>query len=206
MSALDRVVPQASQPALFDRLVTQVTLGETDLHWLQQKLGFKNLRNVLYYLEAARWARLVEESEVRPTSLGRRYVACRCDPRVALEGLRGRALFEEVLRISDGAIPDRSLVEGVLRRWSFRYTGGTVTRRASDFCRLFGTMMSAARTLEVQRLVVSTRWVEPGDVQTYTRNPILLPELHVAGGARRKRQRRRNQTSNQLALPWESGV
>ncbi len=205
MSALDRIVPQASQPALFDRLVTQVVLGESDLTWLRCKLGFKNSRNVHYYIEAARWARLIDEAEVRPTSLGRRYVASRCDPLVAIEGLRGRAFFEEVLRISGGSIPDRELVEGVLRRWSFRYTGGTVARRAHDFCRLFGTMMEAARAPEVRRLVVSIDWVEPGDVRDVTGNPLLLPELQLPGGARRKPRRRRTKASKQLPLPLGRG-
>ncbi len=202
MSALDRIVPQASQLALFDRLITQVVLGETDLTWLQHKLGFKNLRNVHYYMEAARWARLVDEAEVRPTSLGRRYVASRCDPRVAIEGLRGRAFFEEVLRISDGSVPDWVLVEGVLRRWSFRYTGGTVARRAHDFCRLFGTILAVAGAPEVERLVVSIGWVEPGAVLDLRGNPLLLPELQLAGWTQRKTQQRNSQPSKQLALPW----
>jgi hypothetical protein len=206
MSALDRTVPQASQPELFDRLVTQVVLGETDLHWLQHKLGFKNLRNVHYYMEAARWARLVEEVEVRPTSLGRRYAAARCDPRVALEGLRGRAFFEEVLRVSGGSVPDHALVEGVLRRWSFRYTGGTVVRRAHDFCRLFGTMLAAAQAPEVARLVVSIRWVEQEALMNLRGNPLLLPELQLAFATQRKAQRRTSQSSKQLALPWENGA
>ena len=71
-----------------------VVLGENNLTWLQKKLGFKNLRNVHYYVEAARWARLLDEEDVRPTSLGCRYVDSRFDPRVVLEGVRGRALFE----------------------------------------------------------------------------------------------------------------
>ncbi len=84
MSSLDRVVPQATQLPLLNRLVEMIVLGEDDLTWLQHKIGFKSLRNVYYYLEAARWARLVDEQEVRPTSLGRRYVSSRFDPRVLL--------------------------------------------------------------------------------------------------------------------------
>ena len=82
-----------------------IVLGESDLTWLQRKIGFKSLRNVYYYVEAARWARLLDEDEVRPTSLGRRYVDSRFDPRVVLEGVRGRALFEEVMRVTGGDVP-----------------------------------------------------------------------------------------------------
>ncbi|HYH12711.1 MAG TPA: hypothetical protein VD789_10190 [Thermomicrobiales bacterium] len=47
-----------------------VVFGEDDSTWLQHKVGFKNLRNVHYYLADARWARLIEEDAIRPTSLG----------------------------------------------------------------------------------------------------------------------------------------
>ena len=39
------------------------------------------------------------------TSLGHRYVSSRFDPRVILEGVRGRALFEEVMRVTGGDAP-----------------------------------------------------------------------------------------------------
>jgi hypothetical protein len=42
-----------------------VMLSEDDPTWLQHKIGFKNLRHVHYYLEAARWARLIEDAQLR---------------------------------------------------------------------------------------------------------------------------------------------
>jgi hypothetical protein len=42
-----------------------VMLGEDDPTWLQHKIGFKNLRHVHYYLKAARWARLIEDAQLR---------------------------------------------------------------------------------------------------------------------------------------------
>jgi hypothetical protein len=60
ISSLDRVVRQATQLPLLNRMVEMVVLGEDDPTWLQHKIGFKNLRNVHYYLAAARWARLIE--------------------------------------------------------------------------------------------------------------------------------------------------
>jgi len=128
MPSLDRGVPQATQLPLLNRMVGMVVLGEDDPTWLQHKIGFKNLRNVHYYLEAARWARLIEEDAIRLTSLGRRYVSSRFEPHVILEGVRGRALFEEVMRVTGGDVPTPDVVASVLRRWSFRYGKGAVTR------------------------------------------------------------------------------
>src|SRR5262249_13182062 len=138
-SKLDEVIPQATQLPILNRLVELVVLGECDPRWLQEQIGFSSQRNVHYYLEAARWARLIhEEGEIVATSLGRRYVLTRFCPSVVLEGMRGRPLFESVLRASKGHSPTPAVVEGVLRRWSFRYSKTTVARRARDFCALFG--------------------------------------------------------------------
>ena len=40
-------------------------LGEDEPTWLQRKIGFKNLRHVRYYLEVARWTRLIEDAQLR---------------------------------------------------------------------------------------------------------------------------------------------
>ncbi|MCC4321485.1 hypothetical protein [Streptomyces malaysiensis] len=129
MSSLDPGVPQATQLPLLDRMVGMVVLGEDDPTWLQHKIGFKNLRHVHHYLEAARWARLIDEDAIRPTNLGRRYVSSRFEPHAILEGARGRALVEEVTRVLGGDVPTPNVVASVLRRWSFRYSQGTVTSR-----------------------------------------------------------------------------
>lgn len=179
MSSLDHVVPQATQVLLLNRIVEMVVLGEESPTWLQHKLGFNNLRNVWYYLEAARWARFVDENEIRPTSLGRRYVSSRFDPCVLLEGVRGRAFFEEVMRVTGDRMPTPVVVETVLRRWSFRYSRGTVTRRASDFCRLFGRIIEDAANQKEPRLVIRTAWVEPEDVLANDRVPTVWPQLYL---------------------------
>ncbi|MFF4754178.1 hypothetical protein ACWD5R_19100 [Streptomyces sp. NPDC002514] len=129
MSSHDRVVRQAAQLAPLNRIVEMVVLSEDDPTWLQHKIAFKNLRNVHYYLAAARWARLFKEDAIRLTSLGRRYVSSRFEPHVILEGVRGRALVEEVMRVTGGDVPTPNVVASVLRRWSFRYSQGTVTSR-----------------------------------------------------------------------------
>jgi hypothetical protein len=187
MSSLDRVVPQATQLPLLNRLVQMIVLGESDLTWLQKKIGFKSLRNVYYYVEAARWARLLDEDEVRPTSLGRRYVDSRFDPRVVLEGVRGRALFEEVMRVTGGDVPTPDVVAGVLLRWSFRYSKGTLARRARDFCRLFGSIIEQAASPAELKLVVHTAWVEPRELLTIDGVAIVWPvhQLVPLAGFRR---------------------
>jgi len=187
MSSLDRVVPQATQLPLLNRLVQMIVLGESDLTWLQKKIGFKSLRNVYYYVEAARWARLLDEGEVRPTSLGRRDVDSRFDPRVVLEGVRGRALFEEVMRLTGGDVPTPDVVAGVLRRWSFRYSKGTLARRARDFCRLFGSIIEQAASPAELKLVVHTAWVEPRELLTIDGVAIVWPvhQLVPLAGFRR---------------------
>lgn len=187
MSSLDRIVPQATQLPLLNRLVQMIVLGESDLTWLQKKIGFKNLRNVYYYVEAARWARLLDEDEVRPTSLGRRYVDSRFDPHVVLEGVRGRALFEEVMRVTGGDVPTPDVVADVLRRWSFRYTKGTLARRAGDFCRLFGSIIKLAASPAELKLVVHTAWVEPRELLTIDGVAVVWPvhQLVPLAGFRR---------------------
>lgn len=208
MSPLDRVVPQASQLPLLNRMVEMVVLGEDDPTWLQHKIGFKNLRNVHYYLEAARWARLIEEARVHPTSLGRSYVSSRFDPSVVLEGLRGRALFEEVLRISDGDAPTPEVVACVLRRWSFRYSKGTVTRRARDFCTLFGRVMDEAASPKERKLVVYSAWLEPSDILVIDGTATVWPPLQlmpIKGIGRRTHQAPSAAASRQLRLPFEEG-
>ena len=187
MSAFDHVVPQATQLPLLNRMVEMVVLGEENLLWLQRKIGFKSLRNVHYYLEAARWARLIEEDQMRPTSLGRRYVRTRFDPRVVLEGVRGRALFEEVMRITDGGVPTPDVVASVLRRWSFRYSKSTVTRRAGDFCTLFGRIVDEAANPKERKLAVHAARIEPYDILAINGVAILwpAPQLTPIKGIRR---------------------
>ena len=203
MSSLDRVVPQATQLPLLNRLVEMIVLGEDDLTWLQHKIGFKSLRNVYYYLEAARWARLVDEQEVRPTSLGRRYVSSRFDPRVVLEGVRGRALFEEVMRVTCGDVPTPEVVAGVLRRWSFRYSKGTITRRARDFCTLFGRVIDEAANPSERKLVVKTAWFEPEDIDAIDGVATLWPALKLTPIKRIRRQKKSAAETDdeQLNLP-----
>ncbi len=204
MSSLDRVVPQATQLPLLNRMVEMVVLGEEDPTWLQHKIGFKSTRNVYYYLEAARWARLVDEAEIRPTSLGRRYVTSRFDPRVVLEGVRGRALFEEVMRVTGGDVPTPEVVAGVLRRWSFRYSKGTVARRARDFCTLFGRIIDEAANPKERKLVVTTAWVEPQDVRAIEGVPTIWPALEltpIKGIRRPKKAASDKATEAQLRLP-----
>lgn len=85
-------------------MVKIVVFGEDDPTRLQHKIGFKNLRNV-HYLPAACWARLVEEDAIRSASLGRRDVSSRFEPRVILEGVRGHAIFEKVMRVTGDDVP-----------------------------------------------------------------------------------------------------
>lgn len=206
MSSLDRVVPQATQLPLLNRLVQMIVLGESDLTWLQKRIGFKSLRNVYYYIEAARWARLLDEEEVRPTSLGRRYVDSRFDPGAVLEGVRGRALFEEVMRVTGGDLPTPDVVADVLRRWSFRYTKGTLARRARDFCRLFGGIIEQATCPPEVRLVVHTAWVEPGEIATIDGVAMMWPIdrlVPLPGLGRSRRERVAESEDPQLHLPLE---
>ena len=209
MSSLDRVVPQATQLPLLNRMVEMVVLGEDNPTWLQHKIGFKNLRNVHYYLEAARWARLVDEAEVRPTSLGRRYVSSRFDPRVVLEGVRGRALFEEVMRVSGGEVPTPDVVETVLRRWSFRYSKGTVSRRARDFCTLFGRIIDEAANPKERKLVIHSAWVQPQDILAIDGVATVWPTLQLTPmkGIRRATKSAPDDASDaQLSLPLKEGA
>ena len=204
MSALDHVVPQATQLPLLNRMVEMVVLGEENLSWLQRKIGFKSPRNVHYYLEAARWARLIEEDQVRPTSLGRRYVRSRFDPRVVLEGVRGRAFFEEVMRLTNGGVPTPDVVAGVLRRWSFRYSKSTVTRRAGDFCTLFGRIVDEAAHPGERRLVVHSSWIEPQEILVISGVAAVWPVLQLTPikGIRRIRRNLADEgAAVQLRLP-----
>lgn len=203
MSSLDRVVPQATQLPLLNRMVEMVVLGEDNPTWLQHKIGFKNLRNVHYYLEAARWARLIEEDELRPTSLGRRYVGSIFDPRVILEGVRGRALFEEVMRVTGGDVPTPDVVASVLHRWSFRYSKGTVTRRAQDFCTLFGRIIGEAANPQDRKLVINTAWMKPQDILAIDGVAAVWPVLNLTPikGIRRSKPASDDATTVQLRLP-----
>jgi len=187
MSKMDEVIPQASQLPVFNRIIQLVVLGENDPRWLQQKVGFKSQRNVSYYVEAARWARLIREGgAIKPTSLGRRYVATRFDPRVVIEGVRGRPLFEDVMRASKGEPPTPKIVEAVLRRWSFRYSQSTLVRRAHDFCRLFGQLMKDAASPRMRDLVTTCCWCSSSEVPTVDGGPLLWPPLALqpVGGLR----------------------
>lgn len=194
---MDQVIPQATQLPILNRVVELVVLGERDPRWLQEQIGFKSQRNVYYYVEAARWARLIrEEGEIVPTSLGRRYVGTCFDPAVVLEGIRGRPLFEGVLRASKGRSPTPEIVEGVLRRWSFRYSQSTLARRARDFCTLFGRVLEEEAAPRVRELAIVSRWCEPRDIPTVDRSPSLWPQLVLCPvpGLRRspKKTRRRS--------------
>ncbi|MFE5501646.1 hypothetical protein ACFQ73_03735 [Amycolatopsis japonica] len=198
--SLDRVVRQATQLAPLNRIVEMVVFGEDDPTWLQHKIGFKNLRNVHYYLAAARWARLIEEDAVRPTSLGRRYVSSRFEPRVILEGVRGRAIFEEVMRVTGDDVPTPDIVASVLRRWSFRYNKGTVTRRARGFCAIFD---EAANPNE-RKLVGHSAWLELQDLLAIDGVAAIWPALQltpVKGIQRSKNTSRGEATDAQLCLP-----
>lgn len=178
MPNMDQVIPQATQLPILNRLVELVVLGERDLRWLQEKIGFKSDRNVYYYIEAARWARLLSEGkQIAATALGRRYVATRFDPRVILEGIRGRPLFEDVMRASGGEPPTPAVVETVLRRWSFRYSQGTLVRRANDFCRLFGRVVKEAAQPPARQLVTTTYWCSPSEIPAIGGTALLWPAL-----------------------------
>jgi hypothetical protein len=178
MPKIDQVIPQATQLPILNRLVELVVLGEQDLLWLQQKIGFKSDRNVRYYVEAARWAGLlVESKQIAATALGRRYVATGFDPRVILEGIRGRPLFENVRRRSGGKPPTPAVVENVLRRWSFRYSQGTLVRRANDFCTLFGRVVKEAAEPRARQLVTTTYWCRPTEIPTIHGTGLLWPSL-----------------------------
>ncbi|WP_143254240.1 hypothetical protein [Amycolatopsis keratiniphila] len=175
MSSLDRVVRQATQLAPLNRIVDMVVFGEDDPTWLQHKIGFENLRNIHYYMAAARWARLIEENAIRPTGLGRRYVSSRFEPRVILARVRGRAIFEKVLRVTGDDVPTPDVVAGVLLRWSFRYSKCTVTRRARDFCAIFG---EAANPKE-RKLVDHSAWLEPQDLLAIDGVAAIWPALQL---------------------------
>jgi hypothetical protein len=195
MSSLDRVVPQATQLPVLNRLVQMIVLGETELTWLQRKIGFKSLRNVYYYIEAARWARLLDEETVQPTRLGRFYVDSRFDPRLLIEGVRGRALFDEVMRMTRGEVPTVDVVSRILRRWSFRYSKGTLARRAHDFCRLIGSILEQVANPSEERLVVHTAWIEPPGLLALDGAAVLWPvqQLILLPGFRRPGTPRGNQ-------------
>jgi hypothetical protein len=65
MPSLDRVVRQATQLPLLNRIVEMVVLGDDDPTWLQYKIRFKKLCNVHYYLATVRCARLIEDAQLR---------------------------------------------------------------------------------------------------------------------------------------------
>ncbi|MEU1358750.1 hypothetical protein ABZ356_02790 [Micromonospora zamorensis] len=200
MSSLDRVVPQATQLPLLNRMVV---LGDDEPTWLQHKIGFKGLRNVDHYPVAARRARLIEEDAIRLTSLGRRYVSSRLEPRVILEEVRGRARYEEVMRVTGGDVPTPNVVGSVLPRWSFRYSKGTSTRRPRDFCRLFGRIIDEAASPKESQLMAPSAWVEPQDLLVVGGVAAIWPALSLTPvkGIRRSKNTSRNEaTDAQLRL------
>lgn len=202
--SLGRVERQATQLALLNRLVEMVVFGEDDPTWPQHKIKFKNVRNVHYYLAAARWARLIEEDAIRPTSLGRRYVSSRFGPRVIPEGVRGRAIFEEVMRVTGDDVPALDVVAGVLRRWSFCYSKGTVTRRARDFCAIFGRIIDEAANPRERKLVGHSAWLDPQDLLVIDGVAAIWPALQltpVKDIRRLKNTSRGEVTDAQLRLP-----
>ncbi|MGW3397359.1 hypothetical protein [Streptomyces hydrogenans] len=204
MSSLDRAVRQATQLAPLNRIVEMVVLGEDNPTWLQHKIAFKNLRNVHYYLAAARWARLFKEDAICPTSLGRRYVSSRFEPRVILEGVRGRAIFEGARRVAGDDVPTPDVVASVLRRWSFRCSKGTVTRRARDFCAILGRIIDEAANLKERKLVGHLAWLEPQDLLAIHGVAAIWPALQltpVKGFRRSKNTSRGEATDSQLRLP-----
>ncbi|GIJ28884.1 hypothetical protein Vqi01_40460 [Micromonospora qiuiae] len=140
------------------------------------------------------------------TSLGRRYVSSRFEPRVILEGVRGCALFEEVMRVSGDDSPTPDVVASVLRRWSFRYSKGTVTRPARDFCTLFGRIIDVAASPKERQLMVHSAWVEPQDLLAVDGVAAIWPALSltpVKGIRRSKNTSRDEATDAQLRLPLE---
>ncbi|MGW3508735.1 hypothetical protein [Streptomyces sp. NPDC000994] len=178
--------------------------GEDDPTWLQHKIGFKNLRNVHYYLAAARWARLFKEDAIRPTSLGRRYVGTRFELRVILGRVRDRVIFEEVMRVAGDEMPTPHVVASVLRRWSFRYSKGTVTRRARDFCAILGRIIDEAANPKERKLVGHSAWLEPQDLLAINGVAAIWPALQltpVKGIRRSKNTSRGEATDAQLRLP-----
>ncbi|SFF70410.1 hypothetical protein SAMN05216251_12510 [Actinacidiphila alni] len=204
MASRDRVVRQAMQLAPLKRIVEMVVLGEDDPTWLQHKIEFKNLRNVHYYLAAARWARLFKEGGTRPTSLGRRYVSFRFEPRVILEGVRGRAIFEEIRRVAGDDVLTPDVVASVLRRWSFRYSKATVTRRARHFCAILGRIIDEAANPKERKLVGHSAWLEPQDLLAINGVAAIWPALQltpVKGIRRSKSTSRGEATDAQLRLP-----
>lgn len=104
-------------------------------------------------------------------------MATRFDPRVFLEGVRGRPLFEDVMKASSGQPPSPKVVEKVLRRWSFRYSQSTLLRRARDFSTLFGRVMREAAELPPEELVVKTGWMQPKDLPVMDDIAVIWPQL-----------------------------
>jgi hypothetical protein len=187
-------------------MVEMVVLSQDGPTWLQHKIESKSLRNVHYYLSAARWPQLIEEDAIRPTSLGRRYVSSRFEPRVILEEVRGRSLFEEARRVNGGDVPTPDVVARVLRRWSFRYSKGAVTRRACDFFALFGRIIDEAANPKECKLVVHSAWLEPQDLLAVDGVAAVWPALHLTpvNGIRRSKNTSRDEaTDAQLRLPLE---
>lgn len=66
--------------------------------------------------------------------------------------------------MTGGCRPTADVVASVLRRWSFRYSKGTVTRRARDFCTPFGRVIDQAANPKESKLVVHSAWLEPRDL------------------------------------------
>lgn len=96
-----------------------------------------------------------------------------------LEGVRGRALFEEVMRVTGDDVPTPDVVASVLRRWSFRYSKGTVTRSARDFCTLFGRIIDEAARPKERQLMVHSASMEPQDLLAADGTAAIWPALSL---------------------------
>ncbi|MFJ8253759.1 hypothetical protein [Streptomyces sp. NPDC094466] len=206
MTSLDRVVRQAPQLTPLNRIVEMVVLGEDDPTWLQHKIAFKNLRNVHYYLAATRWARLFKEDAIRSTSLGRRYVSSRFEPRVILEGVRGFAAARSLRRsgawLATTCRPRTSSLASCGAEASV--TASTVTRRARDFCAILGRIIDEAANPKERKLVGHSAWLEPQDLLAINCVTAIWPALQltpVKGIWRSKNTSRGEATDAQLRLP-----
>jgi hypothetical protein len=122
------------------------------------------------------------------------------------EGVRDRALFEELMRVTGGDMPAANVVADVLRRWSSRYPKGTLARRARDFCRLFGSIFERAPSPPEFHLVVQSAWVQPREIATSDGVAMMWP-IHqlipLPGFRRTKRERAAESDDPQLHLPLE---
>jgi hypothetical protein len=82
------------------------------------------------------------------------------------------------MHVTGGDVPTPDVVANVLRRWSFRYSKGTVTRRAR-FCTIFGRIIDEAANPKKCKLVVHSAWVEPQDLLAVDGVAAIWPALSL---------------------------